>query len=114
MPELLAVLDLGLEKFGAEASRGERRWTVRRQFYAQRPHSSRQGLCGAAAKSGQVVVVDDVPTDSRYLSGSALVKSEIVVPIFVKKTLAAELDIESYFSGTFTKVERDFVEPAPL
>jgi L-methionine (R)-S-oxide reductase len=69
-----------------------------------------RGLCGAAAKSGQVVVVDDVRTDSRYLSGSALVKSEIVVPIFVKKTLAAELDIESYFSGTFTKVEQDFVE----
>jgi L-methionine (R)-S-oxide reductase len=68
------------------------------------------GLCGAAASSGQVVVVHDVSKDSRYLSGSPMVKCEIVVPIFVKNKLAAELDIESYFSGTFTKVEQEFVE----
>jgi L-methionine (R)-S-oxide reductase len=68
------------------------------------------GLCGAAATSGQTVVVHDVSKDSRYLAGSALVKSEIVVPIFVKNKLAAELDIESYFGNTFTKLEQDFVE----
>jgi len=68
------------------------------------------GLCGAAASSGQTVVVDDVSKDPRYLSGSALVKSEIVVPIFVKHVLAAELDIESYFAGTFAKPDQDFVE----
>ena len=68
------------------------------------------GLCGSAATSGQVVVVQDVSTDSRYLAGSSLVKSEIVVPIFVKKKLAAELDIESYFAGTFTKMEQEFAE----
>jgi L-methionine (R)-S-oxide reductase len=68
------------------------------------------GLCGAAATSGQVVVVQDVSTDPRYLAGSSLVKSEIVVPIFVKKKLAAELDIESYFADTFTKPEQEFVE----
>jgi putative methionine-R-sulfoxide reductase with GAF domain len=32
------------------------------------------------------------------------------VPIFVKKTLVAELDVESYFAGTFIKPEQDFVE----
>jgi GAF domain-containing protein len=68
------------------------------------------GLCGAAASSGQVVVVDDVSTDSRYLAGSPLVKSEIVVPIFAKNELQAELDIESYFANTFTKSEQAFVE----
>jgi L-methionine (R)-S-oxide reductase len=68
------------------------------------------GLCGAAATSGQVVVVQDVTTDARYLAGSSLVKSEIVVPILVNKKLAAELDIESYFADTFTKPEREFVE----
>jgi len=68
------------------------------------------GLCGAAATSGQVVVVQDVSKDSRYLAGSSLVKSEIVVPIFVNKKLAAELDIESYFADTFTKPEQEFVE----
>ncbi|HKM80687.1 MAG TPA: GAF domain-containing protein [Candidatus Acidoferrum sp.] len=68
------------------------------------------GLCGAAATSGKVVVVQDVSTDPRYLAGSSLVKSEIVVPIFVKKKLAAELDIESYFVNTFTAMEQEFVE----
>jgi GAF domain-containing protein len=68
------------------------------------------GLCGAAASSGQVVVVADVTKDSRYLAGSSLVKSEIVVPIFVNKKLAAELDIESYFTETFNKSEQEFAE----
>ena len=68
-----------------------------------------KGLCGAAASSGQTVVVHDVSTDSRYLSGSPMVKCEIVVPIFVKKKLAAELDVESYFGNAFTQSEQDFV-----
>jgi L-methionine (R)-S-oxide reductase len=68
------------------------------------------GLCGAAATSGQTVVVHDVSKDSRYLAGSALVKSEIVVPIFVKNKLAGELDVESYFARVFTQPEQDFVE----
>ena len=68
------------------------------------------GLCGAAATSGQVVVVQDVSKDPRYLSGSSMVKCEIVVPIFAKKKLVAELDIESYFVNTFTEPEQEFVE----
>jgi L-methionine (R)-S-oxide reductase len=54
--------------------------------------------------------VQDVSKDPRYLSGSPMVKCEIVVPIFVKKKLIAELDIESYFANTFNKSEQDFVE----
>ncbi|MGB8113594.1 MAG: GAF domain-containing protein [Candidatus Sulfotelmatobacter sp.] len=69
-----------------------------------------QGLCGAAARSGQTVVVDDVLKDPRYLAGSPLVKCEIVVPIVLRGKLAAELDIESYFTNTFPEPERDFVE----
>ena len=69
-----------------------------------------KGLCGSAASTGQTVVVNDVSKDERYLSGSSLVKSEIVVPIFGGKELKGELDVESYFTGTFTKVEQTFVE----
>ena len=68
------------------------------------------GLCGAAATSGKVVVVQDVAKDARYLAGSSMVKSEIVLPIFVNQQLAVELDIESYFADTFTPIERQFVE----
>jgi len=67
------------------------------------------GLCGAAASSGRILVVDDVAKDSRYLAGSTMVNSEIVVPIFVKGKLAAELDVESYFAGTFSKSDQEFV-----
>jgi L-methionine (R)-S-oxide reductase len=67
------------------------------------------GLCGAAARTGQVVVVDDVTKDPRYLVGSSIVKSEIVVPISVKNKLAAELDVESYFGNIFTAEEQEFV-----
>jgi len=68
------------------------------------------GLCGAAATSKQAVVVQDVSKDPRYLAGSSMVKSEIVVPIFVNKKLAGELDIESYFADSFPKSECEFVE----
>ncbi|HEY1660658.1 MAG TPA: GAF domain-containing protein, partial [Candidatus Sulfotelmatobacter sp.] len=69
-----------------------------------------KGLCGAAALGGETVVVNDVSKDKRYLSGSSMVKSEIVVPLFQKKTLVGELDIESYFADTFTATEQEFVE----
>jgi len=68
------------------------------------------GLCGAAASSGHTIVVQDVTKDPRYLAGSNLVKCEIVVPIFVEGRLAAELDVESYFTGAFTPVEQEFIE----
>jgi len=68
------------------------------------------GLCGAAATSRQVVVVQDVTADPRYLPGSSMVKSEIVVPIFAGKKLLAELDVESYFADTFPKEEQEFIE----
>src|SRR5450432_2494584 len=49
------------------------------------------GLCGAAASTGRTVVVDDVTKDPRYLAGSSMVISEIVVPISVRGKLAGEL-----------------------
>jgi len=73
-----------------------------------------QGLCGAAATSGETAAVNNVAADPRYV-GSDLVKSCIIVPIFgkksgAKKQVVAELDIESYFADTFTSPERKFVE----
>ena len=73
-----------------------------------------RGLCGAAATTGKTVVVNDVAADPRYL-GSDLVKSNIVVPIFVGKSMvknrvAAELCIESYFAETFPAAEQKFIE----
>jgi L-methionine (R)-S-oxide reductase len=70
-----------------------------------------QGLCGAAAATGKTLVVDNVAGDHRYLAGSELVKSEIVVPIFAAGKLAGEIDVESYFTDTFrADDDRNFVE----
>ena len=68
------------------------------------------GLCGAAATTRKVVIVQDVTKDPRYLPGSSMVKSEIVLPILVNDKLQAELDVESYFPDTFTKSEQEFAE----
>jgi len=69
-----------------------------------------RGLCGAAATTKKTVVVNDVASDPRYLSGSEIVKANLVVPILAKNELLAELDIESYFANTFTKAEQTFAE----
>ncbi|HEX4604146.1 MAG TPA: GAF domain-containing protein [Candidatus Angelobacter sp.] len=69
-----------------------------------------KGLCGAAATTRQTVVVNDVASDPRYLSGSEIVKANMVVPIFAKNQLVAELDIESYFTNAFPRTEQTFAE----
>jgi len=69
-----------------------------------------KGLCGAAASSRKTVVVNDVAKDPRYMAGSELVKSEIVVPVIVKSQLYGEIDINSYFVNTFSAEDQEFVE----
>jgi L-methionine (R)-S-oxide reductase len=69
-----------------------------------------KGLCGAAATTKKTVVVNDVARDPRYLSGSEIVKANLVVPILAKNELLAELDIDSYFAFSFTKAEQSFAE----
>jgi len=80
---------------------------------AMTPHTRiplNQGICGAAASSGQTVVVDDVSKDSRYLACSLETKSEIVVPIFIHGQVVGELDIDSHFPAAFTEEHQDLVQ----
>ena len=80
---------------------------------AMTPHTRiplNQGICGAAASSGQTVIVDDVSKDSRYLACSLETKSEIVVPVFVHGQIAGELDIDSHFPAAFTAEHQELVQ----
>lgn len=80
---------------------------------AMTPHTRiplHQGICGAAASSGQTVVVDDVSKDSRYLACSLETKSEIVVPIFAHGKVVGELDIDSHFPAAFEAEDRELVQ----
>ena len=80
---------------------------------AMTPHTRiplNEGICGAAASSGQTVVVDDVKKDPRYLACSLETKSEIVVPIFVRGKVVGELDIDSHFPAAFAREDQQLVE----
>jgi L-methionine (R)-S-oxide reductase len=80
---------------------------------AMTPHTRiplNQGICGAAASSGQTVVVDDVGKDPRYLACSLETKSEIVVPVFVHGKVVGELDIDSHFHAAFTPEDQELVQ----
>ena len=68
------------------------------------------GLCGTAAATKKSVVVNNVAADMRYIARADMVKSEMVVPVLVKNELAAVIDIESYFTGTFTPQDQEFLE----
>ena len=69
-----------------------------------------RGICGQAAERQKTILVQDVSTQSNYLSCSAAVKAEIVVPVFKHATLVAELDIDSNRLEPFTAEDREFLQ----
>ncbi len=96
-----------------EEDKGERVLQLGHFVGSMTPHTRirlNQGICGAAASTGKTVVVDDVNQDARYLACSIETKSEIVAPIFVRRQVAGELDIDSHFPAAFTAEDRKLVE----
>jgi L-methionine (R)-S-oxide reductase len=69
-----------------------------------------QGICGAAAASGQTEIVDDVNADPRYLACFPSTRSEIVVPIAYQGRVVGEIDIDSDEPAAFTDADRVFLE----
>src|SRR3954469_12229678 len=62
------------------------------------PHSRipiGRGICGAAARERETIIVDDVNADSRYLACSLETRSEIVVPVMSGERVLGEIDIDS-------------------
>ena len=71
-----------------------------------------QGVCGAAAASGETEIVDDVNADPRYLACFPSTRSEIVVPISYEGRVVGEIDIDSDRPAAFTDDDRAFLEHA--
>ena len=69
-----------------------------------------KGICGAAASTGQTVVIDDVAADPRYLACSLETRSEIVVPIRRDGCVVGEIDIDSDAPAAFTAEDRALLE----
>lgn len=73
-----------------------------------------QGICGAAASTGQTFIVDDVNADPRYLACSLQTRSEIVVPIIRDGIVLGEIDIDSDQPAAFTTSDRELLEALAL
>ena len=69
-----------------------------------------EGICGQAAVTKKVFIVDDVSKEENYLACSPDVKSEIVVPIFKNGEIKGELDIDSHTRSAFTEKDRHILE----
>jgi len=68
-----------------------------------------KGICGQVAESNQNFVVDDVSAQDNYIACSIHVKSEIVIPLFVKGENIGQIDIDSHTKNAFTKADEDFL-----
>lgn len=68
-----------------------------------------RGVCGAAARSGEVQLVADVEGFDGHIACASVTRSEIVIPVFDRTgDLLAVFDIDSNQPGAFT--EKDAVE----
>ena len=69
-----------------------------------------KGICGQVAVSGKTFVVDDVNAQDNYIACSIDVRSEIVVPIFVKGKNIGQIDIDSHTAEAFGDEDIEFLE----
>ena len=68
-----------------------------------------QGICGQAAESEETIIVDDVNSESNYLSCNINVRSEIVLPIFKNKEFIGEFDLDSHTPSRFGNEDKEFL-----
>ncbi|MEO1549040.1 MAG: GAF domain-containing protein [Pseudomonadota bacterium] len=72
-----------------------------------------RGVCGAAARSGETQVVDDVHAFAGHIACSSSTLSEIVVPLFdARGAVFAVLDIDSDQPAAFDQADRAVLEAA--
>ena len=69
-----------------------------------------EGICGAAVREKQTVIVDDVNEDPRYIACSLETRSEIVVPIYKGNEIIGEIDIDSDDDCAFDKDDKELLE----
>ena len=69
-----------------------------------------KGICGQTAESNKPIIVDDVSSESNYISCNINVKSEIVVPIFVNNKNIGQIDIDSNTPSRFTNQDLNFLK----
>jgi len=68
-----------------------------------------RGICGRAALTRRMFVVQDVSQETNYLACSPEVQAEIVLPLFVGGEVWGELDIDSHTLAPFTSEDGDYL-----
>lgn len=67
-----------------------------------------RGVCGAAARTGEVQLVDDVDTFTGHIACASSTKSELVLPVHdAAGTLLGVFDIDSNQPAAFTQGDAD-------
>lgn len=69
-----------------------------------------KGVCGTAWAKGETVIVPDVDLFPGHIACSSASRSEIVVPVFQGKRIAAVLDIDSDRTDTFDNTDKIWLE----
>ncbi len=71
-----------------------------------------RGVCGAAARTGQVLNVPDVEAFADHIACSSSTRSELVVPVWNGKgVLLGVLDLDSDTPAAFTRADEDWIVP---
>jgi L-methionine (R)-S-oxide reductase len=71
-----------------------------------------RGVCGAAARTGQIQNVPDVEAFPGHIACSSSTKSELVLPVWNGKgQLLGVLDLDSDTPAAFTKADEDWLAP---
>lgn len=68
-----------------------------------------RGVCGRAARTQQVQIVDDVHKDPEHIACDSRSNSEIVVPVFNNGKLIAVLDVDSTEFSAFNQIDADYL-----
>lgn len=69
-----------------------------------------KGICGAAVREGNTIIVPDVNSDPRFLACSIKTKSEIVTPIKRTKKIYGEIDVDSDELNAFGEEDKKLLE----
>jgi L-methionine (R)-S-oxide reductase len=69
-----------------------------------------KGVCGAAWKQEETLIVSDVDAFPGHIACSSLSKSEIVVPVFFEGKVVAVLDADSEELSQFDETDARFLE----
>ena len=70
-----------------------------------------RGVCGAAARTGETQLVDDVEDFADHIACSSSTRSELVIPVYDgRNSLLGVLDIDSDFPAAFTSDDAQALE----